>query len=84
MDTPDASFSTYYQDLCEVTCMFLKLLILHASTFKYDILVKLTRHYLQMKLAVQKKKEQDKKECRDKLHRYKPHIDIYKTSEADT
>jgi len=56
---PDASFSIYYQELCEVTCMFLKLLMLCASAFKYHILVKLRRHYVQTKLAIQEKTEQD-------------------------
>lgn len=56
---PDASFSMYYQELCEVTCMFLKLLMLHASAFKYYILVKHRRHYVQMKLVIQEKTEQD-------------------------
>jgi len=39
--------------------MFLKLLMLHASAFKYYILVKLRRYYEQMKLAIQEKTEQD-------------------------
>jgi len=56
---PDTSFSNYYQELCEVTCMFLKLLMVHVSAFKYYILVKLRCHYVQMKLAIQEKTEQD-------------------------
>ena len=39
--------------------MFLKLLMLCASAFKYHILVKLRRHYVQTKLAIQEKTEQD-------------------------
>lgn len=56
---PDGSFSIYYQELCEVTSTFLKLLMLHASAFKYYIHVKIRRYYIQMKLAIQEKTEQD-------------------------